>query len=75
MCSRRSSVAMTQIMTGGREGVEALAAACAGGHVDKVVSLLAEGECPPNALFRSSIHTPTTSPAANHHARDNALVP
>jgi len=37
---------MTQIMPVAREGTEALAASCAGGHLERVTTLLAEGECP-----------------------------
>jgi hypothetical protein len=40
---------MTQITTAGRDGVEAFAAACAGGQLDKVTALLEEGECHPVA--------------------------
>ena len=36
---------MTKI---GGEGVEALAAACAGGHLDKVEELIAQGASPAN---------------------------
>ena len=46
--------------SGGREGVEALAAACAGGHVDKVVSLLAEGASP---VALASVVSPSPPPS------------